>query len=230
MTTEGIREAAFIAKNKFHDRRISELSIELEDWIDDDRKKVAKIDLEGKKLAVKDKEAQKSDKEKNEKKENTNIDTEITSNVRNVFIATQKNRMSIEIMSNLISTTRALSYIKDKDENIVNSGFDEVYKQSINELGEKFDMNMKNLELNKQQNTIENIKVKNNQGIKRGGFLRFWDNLNIKFGKLFDVVPIGSLKGWVKHSQGVFSTPDRMAEIFIAGKGPFGFLGFAGLW
>jgi hypothetical protein len=34
------REAAFIAKNKFHDRKVSDLSIELEDWIDDDRKKV----------------------------------------------------------------------------------------------------------------------------------------------------------------------------------------------
>jgi hypothetical protein len=81
-----------------------------------------------------DEESQK--KEKNEKKKNINIDNEITDINRDAFIGTQKNRMSIEIMSNLISTTRALSFVKEKDESIVNSGFDEVYKQSIKELGE----------------------------------------------------------------------------------------------
>jgi hypothetical protein len=32
----------------------------------------------------------------------------------------------------------------------------------------------------------------------------------------------------VKHTQGVFSSRDRLAEIFISGKGPFGFFGLAG--
>jgi hypothetical protein len=47
---------------------------------------------------------------------------------------------------------------------------------------------------------------------------------------LFELIPIGQMRGWRKHSEALFSIDDAIAEALITGKGSFGFIGMEGLW
>lgn len=48
--------------------------------------------------------------------------------------------------------------------------------------------------------------------------------------KLFELIPMGQMAGWKRHSEAFFSLTDAAAEAIIRGRGPLGFLGLEGLW
>lgn len=56
----------------------------------------------------------------------------------------------------------------------------------------------------------------------------YYTKLRRELVKLFELIPIGRMKGWKKHSESIFTPTDAMAEAIIAGRGPYGFLGVEG--
>lgn len=56
--------------------------------------------------------------------------------------------------------------------------------------------------------------------------LDLWANAK----KLIDLVPLplGSMKGWKRHSESFFTPWDALAEMIVVGKGPFGWVGLDG--
>lgn len=175
-----------------------------------------------------------SDREKgaNDDKNPENV---INSNKnRDFYIASQKKRMAIEVIGDVISTNRALLYIKDKDENILNLKVD-VEDINIQNNAHGLDLDFdttpkekKGIEITDDLNYNEKLSNEKKMNENRGGFFNFWKNLRKKIGKLFEIIPKGSLKGWIRHNQGAFCYEDSLAEIFILGTGPLGFLGFSG--
>lgn len=59
-------------------------------------------------------------------------------------------------------------------------------------------------------------------------YMDYWNSMKENVSKIFELMPIGQMKGWRKHSEALFDLTDAMAEAIICGKGPMGWLGVDG--
>ncbi len=108
-------------------------------------------------------------------------------------VETLKRKTIIEICMDVMSETRALTYIKD----------DEVKEEAIVEAGDVDEV---------IPTTFEKIKKYVSEQLK----------------KAFELIPMGQLKGYKRHSESLFDFTDAVAEAIVIGKGPLGFIGLDG--
>lgn len=59
-------------------------------------------------------------------------------------------------------------------------------------------------------------------------YKEYWDAFKAHVKKLYEFIPLGQMKGWRKHSEGLFTITDALAETIITGKGPYGMFGLDG--